>query len=72
MNLAASLPSFLHPGQLESPWKKIVRPNPGWTRNQRGLGKQKWAVETEPSVRRLEIAPLRSLALRGVTSVLQT
>ncbi|XP_032175885.1 uncharacterized protein LOC116577154 isoform X3 [Mustela erminea] len=47
--------SFLHPNLLESAWKKIVRPNAGRTRKQRGLRKQKWALETGPFVRRLEI-----------------
>ncbi|XP_044103429.1 protein CD300H-like isoform X4 [Neovison vison] len=47
--------NFLHPNLLESTWKKIVRPNTGRMRKQRGLRKQKWALETGPSVRRLEI-----------------
>ncbi|XP_059003421.1 uncharacterized protein LOC131815663 isoform X1 [Mustela lutreola] len=51
--------SFLHPTLLESTWKKIVRPNAGRTRKQRGLRKQKWALETGPSVRRLEIISLQ-------------
>ncbi|XP_047561921.1 CMRF35-like molecule 6 isoform X4 [Lutra lutra] len=49
--------SFLHPNLLESTWRKIVRPNTGRMRKQRGLRKQKWALETGPSVRRLEIIP---------------